>query len=260
MSDSRIKFSSWYSVGANLFSRKDAPSEVIFENLETGVRKTVIDRRGWIVDFPGLAHPDVITTYYRGDLCDRIRFYSHFSLLGDRYALLWQIQPEGRYWEDDDGFGGTLDSEIILYARLDDTGAFIEPFRLYSIDSEMFFGTDKEQELAQMLAIQAEPLPELLKLIPEIMRTLWEKITVPEPWEAEYHLPGSLYRARISLQEESGKWFVQLSVGKRYEGRCHMMWLKFLPLNEQRAYLASDQAQTDLEKELTELLASCEAD
>ena len=47
--------------------------------------------------------------------------------------MLWQIQPDGRYWEDDDGFGGSPDEEVTLYAFLDEEGNFDGPFRIYQV-------------------------------------------------------------------------------------------------------------------------------
>lgn len=52
--------------------------------------------------------------------------------------MVWEIQPDGRYWEDDDGFGGESDLEILLYTYLDDKGNFTGSFRTYSIGGEEF--------------------------------------------------------------------------------------------------------------------------
>lgn len=40
----------------------------------------------------------------------------------------WQINPDGRYYEDDDGFGMTDDEEIALIGAIDRTGKVIKPF------------------------------------------------------------------------------------------------------------------------------------
>ena len=45
--------------------------------------------------------------------------------------MIWTIQLDGRFWEDEEGFGGTSDNEIRLSAILDKNGRFITPFRLY---------------------------------------------------------------------------------------------------------------------------------
>ncbi|MCD8022031.1 MAG: hypothetical protein LUF30_03325, partial [Lachnospiraceae bacterium] len=42
--------------------------------------------------------------------------------------FFWMVQPDGRYWADDDGFGMENDMEIMLCAKIDKTGRFITPF------------------------------------------------------------------------------------------------------------------------------------
>lgn len=40
----------------------------------------------------------------------------------------WMLQPDGRYYQDDDGFGMTDDEEIIIYGRIDRTGKAVGRF------------------------------------------------------------------------------------------------------------------------------------
>ena len=53
--------------------------------------------------------------------------------------MLWEIQPDGRYWEDEDGFGGTSDAEVTLYTFLDENGDFTGPFRVYRIGAHDYY-------------------------------------------------------------------------------------------------------------------------
>jgi len=46
----------------------------------------------------------------------------------ETFLLRWMVQPDGRYYADEDGFGAEHDEEIVLYARFDKRGRFIEPF------------------------------------------------------------------------------------------------------------------------------------
>ena len=39
-------------------------------------------------------------------------------------------QPDGRYFEDDDGFGAEKCEEIILYAYLNEKGRVVTPFSI----------------------------------------------------------------------------------------------------------------------------------
>ena len=42
--------------------------------------------------------------------------------------VTWQINPDGRYYMDDDGFGMTDDEEIALIGKIDRTGKVVVPF------------------------------------------------------------------------------------------------------------------------------------
>lgn len=40
----------------------------------------------------------------------------------------WQVNPDGRYYMDDDGFGMTDDEEVSLWGKIDRTGKVVEKF------------------------------------------------------------------------------------------------------------------------------------
>ena len=42
----------------------------------------------------------------------------------------WQINPDGRYWMDDDGFGMTSDVEVEIYGYINKEGKVVGKFRL----------------------------------------------------------------------------------------------------------------------------------
>lgn len=52
----------------------------------------------------------------------------------------WQLNPDGRYFMDDDGYGMTSDKEVDIYGYIDREGQVVVPFRY----------TEDEQELAHM--------------------------------------------------------------------------------------------------------------
>mgnify|MGYP007069885227 CR=1 FL=1 len=43
--------------------------------------------------------------------------------------VMWQINPDGRYYMDDDGFGMTDDDEIALWGKIDRTGKVVQKFK-----------------------------------------------------------------------------------------------------------------------------------
>lgn len=53
--------------------------------------------------------------------------------------MVWEVQPDGRYWEDEDGFRGTSDPEVKLYSHIDTLGCFSAPFRLYQVGVQKLY-------------------------------------------------------------------------------------------------------------------------
>ena len=253
MSIDDIKFSQMRTFGYRPFKRDGQIAEIIFENTRKGIRKTIVDDSGMILGFPGLAHPDLVSLYSKGHFGQQIRYSSRISLLDGRYALIWQIQPDGRYWEDEDGFGGTSDDEIDLYAPLDECGNFAEPFRIFSIGSSKFYGTDEEEKLANSLAKKEDPLLCLQRHVPEMLDEIKEKIKAPEAGDSWYNIPGTFYQAGLSLDCEGIKWFVRASMQKVKSDTSYVGYLKFLPLDEQREYLMTEQAKEDAVEKLAQL-------
>lgn len=49
----------------------------------------------------------------------------------------WQLNPDGQYYVDDDGFGMTSDKKIEIYGFIDTEGYVVEKFRLVKNDDEL---------------------------------------------------------------------------------------------------------------------------
>ena len=48
------------------------------------------------------------------------------------FALSWMLYPDGRYFEDEDGFGGEDNDELMVYCVMDDDFNVIRPFTVVS--------------------------------------------------------------------------------------------------------------------------------
>ena len=49
----------------------------------------------------------------------------------------WQLNPDGRYFQDDDGYGMTSDPEFNIYGFIDREGTVVVPFRAITDDAEL---------------------------------------------------------------------------------------------------------------------------
>lgn len=120
--------------GMHPYRRAGEDSSVYFVDEGRGIRKLLIDSVGRIQDFPGMIREDfwvreVAPRYLRPQVC----FRSSFEKRKCGWIFLWQLQPDGWYWADEDGFGAEKDLEVILYTYVDPEGCFTGPFRLYKL-------------------------------------------------------------------------------------------------------------------------------
>ncbi len=118
----------------------DESPEIYITIPESGYKKVIVDKEGYFQDFPGIRRGEW-TSCLRGS-CDldegRVGFRTEFSRKQEGgYQCIWEIQPDGRYWSDQDGYGGNSDSEILLKADLNDKGEFESAFCIYEIDGKL---------------------------------------------------------------------------------------------------------------------------
>ncbi len=125
--------------GMHRYRRADEDSSVYFVDESRGIRRQLVDRMGRIRHFPGVCREDFWAEELAPNaLQPQIRFRTSFEERGERWLMLWEVQPDGRYWGDDDGFGMEHEAEITLYTYVDGRGQFTGPFRLYSIGSRCY--------------------------------------------------------------------------------------------------------------------------
>ncbi|MBO5373431.1 MAG: hypothetical protein J6A75_12070 [Lachnospiraceae bacterium] len=99
----------------------------------------MIDEDGCIRNFPGLIEDKRWIEKRRVGTFPDVRYEAQFyTLEKHEYLMLWLIQPDGWYWIDDDGFGFSGDSSIMLYSVMDVSGNFMKKFEIFSIDNTRF--------------------------------------------------------------------------------------------------------------------------
>lgn len=134
-----VPFSQRVTFGRNIDGYEVA--EIIFTNAKTGEKKEIVNHRAAIVNFPGVIE-DKRWTDFLGENCFADKYVHYRTSIEDyddeKYIIYWCIQPDGRYWEDEDGFGGTSDCEITLYTFIDKEGNFTGPFQVYNVGSKYF--------------------------------------------------------------------------------------------------------------------------
>lgn len=135
------RLSRMLTFGAHMYRSKGKIAEVIFLDDTRGLRKVIVDNDGNIHRFPGILREEkwihsLTSEHY---LKPQIHFRTEFRQEEDgSFRMLWEVQPDGRYWADDDGFGMENDEEICLYTYIDRNGDFTGPFRVYKVGRTYF--------------------------------------------------------------------------------------------------------------------------
>ena len=125
-------------------NRDGEVAAVVLNKPTEDYHKVIVNNKGRFENFPGIIQGKW-TSYIEGKFdfdSGNICFRTSFERWEDGYRCLWEIQPDGRYWADEDGYGAENDSEIILYADLDGNGMFLSPFRIYKIDGRRIEESD----------------------------------------------------------------------------------------------------------------------
>ena len=94
--------------------------EITLNNDELNLHREINDEHGAFIDYPGDG----------GEGFDPVvEFAFHVEWEPDgMFRFGWLVQPDGRYYADEDGFGMEDDEEIYVVARMDRQGNFLEEF------------------------------------------------------------------------------------------------------------------------------------
>lgn len=90
----------------------------------------ITDEDGRFLDFPGVEHGE-----WEENLSlpfePATRFPFSYTIFNENglAEFIWLLQPDGRYWADEDGFGAEKMAEVKLYATFNKKGRFVTPFR-----------------------------------------------------------------------------------------------------------------------------------
>lgn len=121
---------------------------VIFFNKPAKIEKCIVDGDGNIHNFPGIEPcPELCEEINLETVKPQVRYEASFKKCKDsRYAMLWTVRPDGRYWMDSWGFGAEDYEWVELYTFIDEKGCFTAPFKLYSIGYRKFAELDEVEK------------------------------------------------------------------------------------------------------------------
>ncbi len=234
-------------------------AEVVLNDPEHNYQKVIVNHDGFFADFPGIVQGRW-TRYLIGEFDfdeGRVCFRTSFEKQGDGYRCLWEVQPDGRYWADGDGFGAENDSEIILYADLDAGGVFKEPFRIYTINGkrveESGEKADRPENRHTLEHRVSDILPKILVLLNEKMPDTGNF----NPLRFCFNVPDSCYQAYISIENSTlykDKRLMKVAVAREYDDRIASHYYSHLTSDEMKAYIQSGEAAADVVNSIKELI------
>ncbi len=104
------------------------PVNIVFHHDQKGIHRPITDNLGFFLDYPGHEkgpwEEELAITFLPAT-----RFMAYISKFEEGICKFsWMVQPDGRYWMDEDGYGMTSDNEVWLYAYINEDGRFVTPF------------------------------------------------------------------------------------------------------------------------------------
>jgi len=92
-------------------------------------KRCIVDGSGKINNFPGIKKGDWMKELKCPmDNKTQFRFWI-YEYKDGKATVEWTLQPDGRYFADEDGFGWEHFEEVTLYSSIDTNGVFTEPFK-----------------------------------------------------------------------------------------------------------------------------------
>ncbi len=150
------------TLGLHAHRTQGEDCSVYYMDDSRGIRRMVVDGQGQFCDFPVIITEEFWVRELQDShaLKNQIRFRTSFEKINNGFLVLWCVQPDGRYWEDHDGFGGSSHAEIVLYSFLDDEGKICAPFRLYRLGTQNYYSPqDKDRDCPSRAPVQEPPAP-----------------------------------------------------------------------------------------------------
>lgn len=100
------------------------------------------------------------------------RLDAHFPISINRFVngvaqVSWQINPDGRYYRDEDGFGMTDDEEITLYGFIDKNGKVVVKFQTICDYDEL----DELREMAEWEVNGGKTIKDMFGVKPDVFET-----------------------------------------------------------------------------------------
>ncbi|MBO6177870.1 MAG: hypothetical protein J6O04_01680 [Selenomonadaceae bacterium] len=191
------------------------------------IKYLIVDEEGNFVNFPGIENEFLLKPYYKGNsIAPTIGFRSEFQRDSENGKLIarWQLQPDGWYWADEDGYGAEDDLEIVLYTYITEDGKFEAPFRIYEIGRVTYYGTDLEerekqeyeerQEVERKRIESGESVDDAIRRF--INMTADEFIKIAGELDKEFFvcfdLPASDYEAMLRMVGREPEWSLYVDV------------------------------------------------
>ncbi len=238
-------------------------AEVVLNDPEHNYQKVIVNYDGYFADFPGIVQGRW-TRWLKGKFDfdeGRVCFRTSFEKQGDGYRCLWEIQPDGRYWADADGFGAENDSEIVLYADLDFRGVFKEPFRICRINGKRVEESDEKDDRPKnqytLEYLVSDALSRLLVLLNEKMPDTGNF----KPICFCFDVPDSCYQAHIAIENSTlyeNKRLMKVFVAKEYSDMAYNHYYSHLTSEEMKEYIQSEKAAADVINSIKELIKSAD--
>lgn len=123
--------------------KEDEKMRSYFVNEALGIRRMILDKEGNIQNFPGIEAEDFWVKELKSTslLSEPQVMAAEFCRVDGDLLMIWHFQEDSRAYDNPYTIPRDPCLGIKLYSTLDDSGNFMHPFRIYSMQTES--GTEK---------------------------------------------------------------------------------------------------------------------
>ncbi|MBP1754022.1 MAG: hypothetical protein H6Q59_420 [Firmicutes bacterium] len=141
--------------GEGIIIHETTDGEIILENTPLQKEVMIMNQHNILINIkPGDINFERVDKLENPENAYRfvVRYGFNIELFMNGVALVWwTLYPDGRYFEDEDGFGGEDCNETTIYAYIDTLGNVVIPFRDMTSDEIKQFRIEAERKVSNQV-------------------------------------------------------------------------------------------------------------
>jgi hypothetical protein len=140
-----------YKIGEGMLEHHTGGGEIILENTLAGKKTLIKNKDNVLVSFQlsdiDFDKVDLLENSHNAHKLIADYGFGIEAFINGAALVWWTLYPDGRYFEDEDGFGGEACNETTVYAYMDKQGHILIPFQDMNSEERIRYRKTAEQSV-----------------------------------------------------------------------------------------------------------------